>query len=40
MYSITPKASGTDIKQIIYAYEEETGEDVVAALDFWKGAQR
>ena len=27
--------SCTHCLQIIYAYEEETGEDVVAALDFW-----
>ena len=26
--------------QIIYAYEEETGEDVVAALDFWGDGQK
>jgi hypothetical protein len=24
--------------QIIYAYEEEDGGDVVASLDFWKGS--
>jgi hypothetical protein len=28
----------TLLLQIIYAYEEETGEDVVASLDFWNKA--
>ena len=26
--------------QIIYAYEEESGEDVVASLDFWNRGQQ
>jgi hypothetical protein len=27
--------------QILYAYEDEAGEDVIASLDFWnKGAQQ
>ena len=27
-------------RQIIYAYEEDSGEDVVASLDFWSKAQQ
>ena len=27
------------VSQILYAYEGETGEDVVASLDFWVGDQ-
>lgn len=26
-----------DMIQILYAYEDEAGEDVVASLDFWSG---
>ena len=29
----------TMYSQIIYAYEEESGEDVVASLDFWSRGQ-
>lgn len=28
------------IPQILYAYEDESGEDVIASLDFWGRAER
>jgi hypothetical protein len=33
------RATFTDGGQILYAYEAETGEDVIASLDFWTQAQ-
>lgn len=27
------------LNQILYAYEDENGEDVIASLDFWSRAQ-
>lgn len=30
----------TDLIQIIYAYEDERGEDVVAAIDFWPAGRQ
>ena len=29
-----------DDVQILYAYEDESGEDVIASLDFWQQAQQ
>lgn len=31
--------NNTNMTQIIYAYEDESGADVVASLDFWTKAQ-
>lgn len=34
-----PFSSFSNTPQILYAYEDETGEDVVASLDFWSKPQ-
>lgn len=32
-------ARAKTVIQILYAYEDESGEDVIASLDFWTQAQ-